>query len=153
MADKKFAVLAHSPERLNVISTKLGAAKRENYTDKDIKKAVKMGTESNYVVCVAGDDLEGFIDNIDGGGTTGGFVFGGVAHPNSGFRVEVQVAAGQATPLVVRDRVVAADQLALGTEGLAQVQKGDGVLFVYRVIALLGDGTGAAGSTVLLEKV
>ena len=149
MADKKFAVLAHSPERLNVISTKIGAAKGEKYTDKDIKKAVKMGTVSNYLLCVDGDDLEGFIDNIDGGGTTGGFVFGGVAHPNSGFRVEVNATE----KLAVRDTVVAAAQLPLGTEGLAQVKKGAGVLFKYRVISLLGDGTGNAGTTVLLEKV
>lgn len=149
MADKKFAVLAHSPERLNVISTKIGAAKGENYTDKDVEKAVKMGTVSNYVLCEAGDDLEGFIDNIDGGGTTGGFVFGGVAHPNSGFRVEVNTTE----KVAVRDTVVAAAQLALGTKGLAQVKKGPGVLFKYRVIALLGDGTGNANTTVLLEKV
>lgn len=151
MADKLYAVLAHGPERLNVISTKLGAAAGEKITDKDIKKAMVMGDVCNYKFAADGDDLEGFLDNVDGGPTAGGFVFGGVAHPNSGFRVEVQVAQSQATALVVKDEVVAADQLALGTPGLAQVRKGTGKLFRYRVIRLIGDGT--KGTTVLLEKV
>lgn len=150
MANKKYAVLAHSPERLNVISTKLGKAKGELITDKDIKKAMKMGLEDNYEFCVAGDDLEGFLDNVDGGPTAGGFVFGGVAHPNSGFRVELRVDESQATALKPRDQVVAGTQPALGVEGLPTCKAGTGVVFKYRVISLQGDGT--KGTVVVAER-
>lgn len=151
MADFDFAELTHSPERINVIASKLGTGAIK-YTDKDKKKAVKLAANGeSYVLAADGDDLEGFIDNIDGGGTAGGYSFGGVAHPNGGYRVRVTVAAAQATALAVKDLVVAADQAAVGTESKALVKKGDGVLYRYRVIRLYGNGT--AGTDVLLEKI
>lgn len=151
MADFQFAELTHSPERINVITTKLGTGVIK-YTDLEVKKAVKLAANGqSYVFCVDGDDLEGFIDNIDGGPTAGGFTVGGVARPNGGFRVRVTVAAAQATALAVKDLVVAAAQLPLGTKGKAQVKKGDGVLNKYRVLRLYGNGS--AGTDVLLEKI
>lgn len=149
--DFQFAELTHSPERINVITTKLGTGAIK-YTDKDVKKAVKLGDDGkSYVLAADGDDLEGFIDNIDGGGTAGGYTVGGVARPNGGFRVRVTVAAAQATALVIKDQVVAAAQAAVGTKSLALVKAGDGVLNKYRVIRLYGNGT--AGTDVLLEKI
>lgn len=150
MADTKYAVLASSPERLNVISTKLGSAKGEKITDKDIKKAMKMGLVSNYEFCQPGDDLEGFLDNVDGGPTAGGFVFGGVAHPDPGFRVEALVDQSQATALKPRDQVVAGTQAALGVQSLPTCKAGTGVVFKYRVISLQGDGK--KGTVVVLER-
>lgn len=151
MADFDYAELTHSPERINVISTKLGTGAIK-YTDKDKKKVAKLAANGeSYVLAAAGDDIEGFIDNIDAGGTSGGFTFGGVARPNGGFRVRARVAAAQATALVIKDLVVAAAQAAVGTESLPLVQKGDGVLNKYRVIRLYGNGT--AGTDVLLEKI
>lgn len=151
MADFEFKPLTHSPERLNVISAKLGANAAGKFTDKDIKKAVKMGPVGNYLLCADGDELDGFVDNVDGGGTSGGFSFGGVARGNVGFRVEAQVAPG-ATALVFGDLVVAGAQLPLGTPGLPRVKKGTPAIHKYRVINLY-TGAGAAGTTVLLEKV
>lgn len=151
MADFKFNVLTVLPERLNVIVAKLGAASGEAFTDKEIGKIVKMGAVSNFVLASDGDELEGFVDNIDGGPTAGGFVVGGVARPDTGFRVEAQVAAGVATPLVFGDLVVAGAQLAKGTKGLPQVRKGTPAIWKYKVIQVRS--TGAAGSLVLLERV
>lgn len=151
MADFKFNVLTVLPERLNVVTTKLGSAAGQQYTDKDIKKAMKMGPVSNYMLASDGDELEGFLDNVDGGPTAGGFIVGGVARPDTGFRVEAQVAAGVATPLVFGDLVVAGNQLALGTKGLPQVKKGTPAIWKYKVIRVFT--TGAAGTTVLLERV
>lgn len=161
MADFKFALLTHSPERINVISTKLGTRAGNatelksglgEYGDDEVKKAVKLGTANNYVLCADGDEIEGFIDNVDSGGTSGGYSFGGVARPNGGFRVEAQVAAGVATPLVLKDLVVAGAQLAVGTKGLPQVKKGTPALYKYRVLRIVS-GTGVAGDIVLLEKI
>ena len=149
MADFKFQVLTHSPERLNVISSKLGPDANTKYTDLDKKKAVKLGAHGNHVLCVAGDEIEGFIDSVDAA-TAGGFSFGGVARSNRGFRVEAQVGAGQgATSLAVGDLVVADNQLAVGTKGLPQVKAGAPVHHVYRVLTV--NGTGAVGDVVVLE--
>lgn len=151
MADYKFNVLTVLPERLNVIACKLGSAAGQAYTDKDIGKIVNGGALSNFALAADGDELQGFIDNIDGGPTANGFVFGGVARPDTGFRVEAQVAAGVATPLVFGDLVVAGAQLPLGTKGLPQVKKGTPAIWKYQVIQVRT--TGAAGSLVLLERV
>lgn len=149
MADFEFNVLTHSPERLNVISTKLGPNANTKYSDKDKKKAVKMGTAANHVLCAAGDEIEGFIDSVDAA-TSGGFSFGGVARGNRGFRVDAQVGAGQgATPMAVGDLVVADAQLAIGTTGLPQVKTGAPTRHLWRVMNVRG--TGEAGDTVVLE--
>lgn len=148
--DFKYNVLAHSPERLNVITSKLGESKGELITEKDRKKAMVMGLVSNYVFAKDGDDLEGFLDNVQGGPTAGGFKVGGVAHPNSGFRVEARVADSQATNLKVRDQVVAADQAELGKESLPLVRAGEGKIFKYRVISMSENG--AKGTVVVLER-
>lgn len=151
MADFEFNPLTHSPERLNVISTKLGSAKDQNYTDAEIGKAMKMGPVGNHELCADGDELEAFLDSVDGGPKAGGFPFGGVARGNVGFRVEAEVAAG-APALVFGDLVVAGAQKALGTKGIAQVKKGTPAIHKYRVINLKG-GAGAPGTKVILEKV
>lgn len=143
-----FNVLTHSPERLNVISAKLGPDIATKYSDKDKKKAAKAQAGGRYVLCADGDDIEGFIDSVEAA-TQDGFSFGGVARGNVGYRVEAQVAAGAAN-VVFGDLVVAGAQLAIGTKGLAQVKKGAPAVHKYRVLRLT---TGAPGTTVLLEKV
>ncbi len=149
MADFQFNVLTHSPERLNVISSKLGPNASTKYTDLDKKKAVKMGTVGNHVLCAEGDEIEGFIDSVDAA-TSGGFSFGGVARGNRGFRVEAQVGANQgATAMAVGDYVVADTQAAVGTASKPLVKTGSPTVNKYRVMTVIG--TGAAGSTVVLE--
>lgn len=151
MADYKFRVLTGNPERLNVVTCKLGSAAGQAYTSKDAKKAMKMGPVGNFFLAPDGSELEGFLDNVDGGPPMGGFPAGGVARPGQGIRVEAQVAAGVTTPLVFGDLVVAAAQLALGTPGLPQVKKGTPATWKYQVITV--NGTGAAGDTVVLERL
>lgn len=150
MADFKFGVLTVLPERLNVIVAKLGSAAGQAYTDKDKQKILSLGAVSNYALAVDGAEIGGFLDSVDGGPPAGGFPIGGVSRPDTGFRVEAQVAAGSAT-LVELDFVVAGAQLPLGTKGLPQVKKGTPALQKYQVIRLYGNGT--AGTTVLLERV
>lgn len=150
MADFRYAVLAQSPERLNVIATKLGSAKGEKITDKDIKKAMKLGQVSNFVFCQDGDELEGFLDHVQGGPTAGGYTFGGVARGGPGFRVNATVADSQTPNLKPGDLVVAADQPELGKESQPVVRKGAPKVFVYRVITTWDEGK--PGTTVVLER-
>ena len=144
-----FNLLTHSPERLNVISSKLGPDVDTKYSDMDKKKPVKAAAGGRHVLVSDGDELEGWIDSVEAF-TVDGYSFGGVARGNVGFRVEAQVAAAVVTPLVFGDLVVAGIQIARGTKGLPQVKKGTPAVHKYRVLRLT---TGAAGSLVLLEKV
>lgn len=149
MADFEFNVLTHSPERLNVISTRLGPDPATKYTSADVKKAVKLAAGSTHVLCSSGNEIEGFIDSVDSA-TNGGYSFGGVARCNRGCRVEAQIGANQgATPAALNDLVVADAQLAVGTKGLPQVRTGTPTRHLWRILALKGNGT--AGTKVVLE--
>lgn len=156
----KFALLTNNPERLNVITAKLGSragnanelkAGFGEYGTEEENKAVKLGTADNFVLCADGDELDGFIDNIDGGSTESGYTLGGVARCNGGQRMKVQVAVG-ATQVAIDDLVVAAAQLPVGTAGLAQVKEGTPTRHLWRVLSLLS-GTGVAGNEILIEKL
>lgn len=131
-----FRTLTHSPERLNVVSAKLGTDDLEKYTDSDIGKPMKLGAEPGCFVVVAdGDEIEGFLDNIDAGGTTDGHVFGGVACGTRGFRVEAEFSG---TTGAVGDLVVAAAQSAIGVKaasGLGKVKGGTPTTHKWRIIA------------------
>lgn len=151
MATFGFNLLTHSPERLNVISTRLGATADAagRFTDADVGKAVKLGADANHVLCVKDDEIEAFVDNIDSGGTNGGFSFGGVARGNRGVRMAAQLGASQADAATLGALVVADDQAAVGTKGLAQVYVGAPKTNLWRILAMSGDGE--AGTNVILE--
>lgn len=156
MADFAFNLLTQSPERLNVISTRLGAGGivggvgGEQWTDKEVGKAVKIGANANHVLCADGNDIQAIVDNVDSGPTNGGFTFGGVARANRGFRAKAVVGAGQVGSMAVDDLVVAAPQIAVGTDGIAQVKTGTPAVDVWRCIQLIGDGS--IGTEVIIEK-
>lgn len=146
--DFQFTLLTHSPERLNVVSAKLGVSAAAKFVMADIGKIVKLGPVSNYVPVAEGDDIDGFVDSIEDA-TSGGFSFGGVAHPDPACRFEAKV--GGATALTVGAQVVAGVQAALGTKSLPVVKAGTGAVYKYRVINLFS-GAGAVGTTVLIER-
>lgn len=162
-----FGTLTHSPEVLDIIGTCLGTGPNGQYSDKEIGKAAKMGTESNHVVCVAGDEIEAFIDSIDDGGTENeGFTFGGVAR---GGRHLALIGAGQdAEAAKLLDLVVADDQPAVGTKltasakapgtagpdaGVAVVKTGTPSTYKWRIVHIFGGADGSEGSLVALERV
>ena len=149
-----FAALTHSPERLNVISTKLGAIKGEGYTDADVLKPMVMGKAGNMVIAAEDAEIEGWLDNVDAVGTTDGFPFGGVACGTRGMRVEAEI-VGAADVLGF---VVAAGQEAVGTKaasGLGKVKAGTPVNHKWRIIAVKDTNAEAAvsGDIVVLELI
>lgn len=160
MAKFQFAVLTPDPNRLNVITSKLGAragnaienkAGLGEYSDAEINKAVKIGPVSNYLLCDDGDEIDGIIDNIDAGGTEDGFTLGGVARCNAGQRFNAVVGTGSAK-LSVDDLVVAAAQLPVGTAGDLQVRDGTPTRHLWRVMRIV-TGTGVVGDKVVIEKL
>lgn len=133
-----------------VLSAALGPNTSTKFADADVGKAVKLGSANNYVLVEAGDEIEGFVTSIEPFTVNNGFSFGGVVVSG---RVTAEVGANQgATPMAVGDYVVADAQVALGTAGKAQVKTGTPSKFLWRCIRIIS-GTGAAGSTVLLERI
>ena len=151
-----FPELTHSPERLNVISTKLGAAAGEGFTtNADVGKPMVMGKVGNHSIAADGADIEGFLDNVDAGPTADKFPVGGVARCNAGTRKVVTV-TGVASVL---DFVVAGANAAAGTKnegGYGVVRKaaeGEGEGQKWRIIAFLSDAESTTGDELaIIEK-
>ena len=133
------------------ITAVLGTGTGDVFDDSSIDKPVKLGANDNYVKCVAGDEIEGFVSSIEPGTVNAGYSHGGVQTWGRKF---VKVDAGQATPLVPGDKVVAGAVVADGTYltgELPNVQKAAGAItFAWRVISIVTSG--AAGGTVLIER-
>ena len=147
----RFKTLTHSPERMNVVSAKLGATTADKYSDKDVGKAMKMGTvPGTFLLCADGDEIQGRLNNIDAGGTEDGFVFGGVACGNRGYRVAAEYTG--TTDAAVLDLVVAAAQPAIGTAGGMKVKAGTPATHKWRIIDNGKDVTTVTkGDMVVLE--
>ena len=134
------------------ISAALGASTAAKFTDADKNKAVKLatGTNKNYIVCVAGDDIEGVVLSVEPHPVNNGWAFGTV---QTGGRMIATVAAGNT--LAVRDYVVAAAQSAVGTAQdypVVQEVTTEEPVFKWRVVDVL-TGAGAAGTQVVIERV
>lgn len=147
-----YKTLTQSPERINVISTKFGT-EAEKFSDADLLKPVKLNPLGNgsFILCEEGDELEGWVDNIDAGGTEDGLSFGGAACGVRGFRVKAKLSgAGK-----VNDLVVAGAPTAVGTKldgNLPVVKVGEPVLHRYRIMAVATNEANAVdGDTVVLE--
>lgn len=120
------------------------------WTDKEVGKAVKLSSadDSTMVLAEEGDDIIGFVGAIAIGTVNDGFSHGSVQV--DGWKI-CQVGANQgATAMAVGDFVVADDQLAVGTSGLAKVKTASG-RSCWRVMRIL-TGTGSAGSQVLVYE-
>lgn len=153
-----FRALTQSPERLNVVTAKLGADNTTSgFTDKDIGKPMKMGNQGNFKICAAGDEIEGFLDNVDGGPTADGMTIGGVAIGNRGLRVRAKVSGAAA----VLDYVVAGTNAAIAAadaSGLGVVKEAfdtDGTTKIksnWRIIAFETDATTGTDAIAVLER-
>jgi len=151
MPDFNFQVLTQTPSELDVISSPIGDNTNQA-SDNDLGKAVKLGADQNYVLAANGDELEGVIDTVRGDTVNQGYSFGGIQRKG---RIYATVGANQgATPMAVRDYVLADDQVAFGIKPSATyapvVKTGAPATHKWRCIRVIGDGT--AGSTVLLER-
>ncbi len=149
MTDFVFTPLVNSPHA-DTISTALGATATDLYSDKDVGQSVKLGTANNYIPTTDGSDLEGMVVAVMGITVNGGFSFGSVQKDK---RLEVVVAANEVGTVDPGDLVVCGTPIALGTVGsLPQVKVGTPATHIWRCIRILS-GTGAAGDSVLIERV
>jgi len=155
--------LVNSP-MADVTSAALGASSGAKFVQADIGKPVKLGTaDSNYVVCSAGDEIEGFVSSVEIGTVNDGFSFGGVVKNK---RKLCKVDAAQSSTIGLGSYVVAGASAALGTadaypkvkSGVATNMSGTPpvlgtpVRHLWRVVRIVS-GTGVAGDLVLIERV
>src|SRR5574343_1260212 len=141
------------------ITARLGAGSGSaNYvTDLELKKPVKLVGDSQYNLCAAGDQIEGFIRAVETW-TADDFSIGSVQTEG---RVKVTLDGLQATPgtgvIAVGDYVVAGTAVAKGTSlgsaypKVCKATTQTGMYFAWRVVSL--DGTTAVGQTATIERV
>lgn len=144
-----FKMLPTTGDASKIITAALGAT--VNASDRlgtnDLGKPLKIGGGSRMVMCVAGNEIEGFLIGTENFTVNGGYSFGSV---QTGGRYEVEIVG--ATACNVGDYVVAGAPPAAGTKytnGKPLVQAGAPTKFLWRVV----DGGGAAGTTAIIERV
>jgi len=137
-----------------------GTGAANQLSDADVNKFVKLKGDSQYGLCAAGDEIEGFLATADeaGGALYDGFKLGTIQEEG---RKTVVLDGLQATPgtgtIAVNDFVVAGTVVARGTKlsSHPRVCKATGgketLSFLWRVVAL--KGTGAVGQVAVIERV
>lgn len=142
-----------------VITARLGQTGAGNgFNDNDVGKAVKLTADSRYELCALGDAIEGIVNSVNVG-TFDGYAIGGVA--TKGFK-EVTFDGNQAAgtgAITVGSYVIVGTVVARNTAlteplrvRLATDQAAaKAAPFKARVVALGSAGTGAVGTTGLIE--
>lgn len=132
-----------------IVSAALGAT--GNAGDRlgtiDLGKPLKIGGASRYVMCAAGNEIEGFLVATENFTVNQGYAMGAV---QTAGRYAVEIVGG--TSCVPGDYVVAGAVPAAGTKytnGKPLVQAGAPTKFLWRVV----EGGGAAGTTAIIERV
>lgn len=138
-----------------------GVGAANYFNDKDVNKPVKLVADSRFNLCAAGDEIEGFVTSVDtasmDGYSTGGY------KGSTGDYVEVTFDGVQATPgtgtVAIGDYVVCGTPVARNTAlvGHPKVCKataaGNTLNFKWRIVSLGTAGTGAVGTTGVIERV
>ena len=158
-----FTELVNDPlAQIETVALGTGSAE---YDQDDLGKAVKMSGANTMVLCVEGDEVEGFIKSIEPSTVNGGYSYGSVQRNR---RMLATVGANQASTISLYGHVVADAQAAAGAAGIAEVKDGTAAsqlgsgtydytertpnTFLWRVIRIVS-GTGVTGDTVLLERI
>lgn len=156
----KFQLKETITANLEAKTVRLGAGTgaANNLTDKEIGKPVKLVAESRFDLCASGDQIEGFIAAVETA-TQDGYTIG--SYVDEGYK-EVTFDGLQATPgtgaIAIGDYVVAGTAVAKGTalNGPMKVCKATtqtGMYHAWRVVSLGTAGSGAVGTTGLIERV
>jgi hypothetical protein len=159
MARDHYLAPTGTPEGSKVVRLGAGSGSANNVDYKEVSKFVKLVADSRFDLCVAGNEIEGLITSVEAA-TQNSFSIGGVHEFGRYF---VTADGLQATPgtgtIAVGDYVVAGTVTAKGTV-LASYPKvckataaGNTLNFKWRVVSLWTAGTGAVGTTIVIERV
>ena len=137
-----------------------GSAVGDRLSDVDEGKFAKLVGESRYNLAAVGDELEGVISSVEPA-TSGGFSIGGVLRGRTGDMLWVTFdgteAAGTGS-IAIGAVVVAGTPVAKGTAQttyprVRSATTPANVVTKWRVVSLGSAGTGAAGTTGVIERV
>jgi hypothetical protein len=143
------------------------------FNQSDANKFVKLSAESAYDLCAAGDPIEAVVSSVDTA-SAAGYSVGGIYGEGRAYAVAdgLQATPGTGT-LAVGDYVVCGTVVAKNTAqtGFAKVCKATAQpgavpatlaeagqqikngMFAWRVVSLGSVGTGAVGTTIVIERV
>jgi len=135
-----------------------------NQLDKaDNGKFVKLVGDSQYGLCAVGNEIEGILAVANDIAPADGFNLGSVTLADDSVRVAVTLDGLQATPgtgtIAVGDYVVCGTVVARGTalSGNPKVCKATaaatGIVYKWRLVAILNGGNGAVGNTGIIQAV
>ncbi len=142
------------------ITARLGAGSgtANNVTTAEIGKPVKLVAESRYNLSAVGDQIEGFVVAVESA-TLDGYSIGSVRQ--KGYK-KVTFDGLQGTPgtgvlaigdYVVTGTVVAKDTALSGPPKVCKATTQTGMYHAWRVVSLGTAGTGAVGTTGVIERV
>lgn len=157
---REFYMVPTLSEASQTVKLGAGTGSSNNYSDADVGKLVKLSADSRYVLCAAGDEIEGVITSVEPA-TQNGYSIGGVLKDDA--KIWAVADGLQATPgtgtITVGDYVVAGTITAKGTAltSFPKVCKataaGNTLNYKWRVVSLYTAGTGAVGSTIVIEQI
>lgn len=138
---------------MGIITDALGT-NAQDYSDTELGKGVVLGA-SSYTPAAQNSEIEGIVNTVEPGTRNSGYSWGGIQTKG---RAEAVVGANQTPAMAVGDIVANDTPIAPGTAGKIQVwSAGTGFKaptnFKWRVISLGTSGTGAVGTTVLIERI
>jgi hypothetical protein len=144
-----YTLLVNDP-LADIISTPLGADSSNKYVENDIGKGVKLNAAAvGYIPLAKDDEIEGVVVALSPETVNDGFSFGSVQKNR---RAEAVVGASELGTVAVGELLVADTPIAQGTAGIIRVYPGAPTTHLWRCIAIV-TGTGAAGDTILMERV
>jgi hypothetical protein len=160
MAKNHFIVPTLPLGTVTVARLGAGNAVGDRYSDVDVGKFVKLAGESRYDLTAVGNPIEGVVVAVETA-TSNGYSVGSVLTDDDS-RIFATADGLQATPgtgvIAVGDYVVTGTVVAKGTamSGYPKVCKATSQTFgafAWRVVSLGQVGTGAAGTTIVIERV
>jgi hypothetical protein len=160
MARDHYIVPTAPSEESTTVRLGAGNAVGDRFADVDAGKLVKLVGESRYNLCALGDEIEGVVSSVESA-TQNGYSIGGIVTDDC--RIYARADGLQATPgvgvLAVGDYVVAGTVTAKGTAltdfpKVVKATSQTGIFrFAWRVVSLGTVGTGAVGTTVVIECI
>jgi len=158
MAANHFIVPSLPLEEVTVARLGAGNAAINRFTDVEAGKIVKLVGESRYDLAVAGNPIEGLISSVEPA-TSGGFSVAGVVQYGKVFATADGLQATPGTGViavgdyVVTGTVVAKDTAMAGYPKVTKATSQALTFFMWRVVSLGQVGTGAVGTTIVIERV
>lgn len=161
MAKSHFMVPTVPTGAVQTVRLGAGTGAANNLADVDEGKFTKLVAESRHNLAAVGDDIEGVITSVESA-TSGGFSIGGVLRAAPGDMLLVTFDGLQASPgtgtIAIGDVVNVGTPVAKGTAQttypkVCKATTAANVVHKWRVVSLGSAGTGAVGTTGVIERI